>query len=52
MLYDVIQCVWITLVNFCAAGVSTDGTPTLTLPPIQMLGNTNPNLLKLLAHIR
>jgi len=34
MLYDAIQRAWITLVDFWAAGVCTDGTPTPTLPPI------------------
>ena len=50
-LYNAIQRVWIALVDFWAAGVCTDGTPTPTLPPIQILGTIYPNLLRLSAHI-
>ena len=50
-LYNAIQRVWIALVDFWAAGVCTDGTPTPTLPPIQILGTIYPNLLRLSAHV-
>ena len=52
MLYNAIQRVWTTPADFWEAVVCTDRTPTSILPPMQILGTTDPNLLKLSIHVR